>query len=149
MEKTPRVSITPEIAATSWAQMYRDDKKFRDEFDRAPKEAIGSAMGVEMPSGVEIKTHRNSHSEMHIAVPSEALANRLNPPFTEFSDEEMEDIAGGTGGYATSAGRSGIGYDLDARARMQSGNRWMNSMSFGQRQRIFSMYQNSRAGADD
>jgi hypothetical protein len=76
-----------QILAKVWA-----DPAFKQRLLADPKSALREE-GVQVPEGLDVRVHENTDRVLHIVLPQE-------PEAVELSDEDLEDISGGTGATA-------------------------------------------------
>jgi len=86
MENKEKAQITPELVAARWSLAYRENEKFRADFDKDPKAAIAKLIGQDLPADMEVVVHHSKAGQVHVVVPDEI------PGMT---DEQLEGISGG------------------------------------------------------
>jgi len=86
MENKEKAQMTPELVAARWSLAYRENEKFRADFDKDPKAAIAKLIGQDLPADMEVVVHHSKAGQVHVVVPDEI------PGMT---DEQLEGISGG------------------------------------------------------
>ena len=111
--------MTPEVAAAAIADRCRKDGEFLKNLNSDPLAALTKAGGEGVPDSMNVIIHQNSADHWHIVIPSDAQAKRLSEVFKTIdnagdtlSDDQLQDVSGGTDVLATAALALAVGASL-------------------------------------
>lgn len=84
----------------SLAERIAADPHFRDRLVADPHEALAEVLGVVIPESVHVVIHEESFTQIHLTIPASA----------DLTDEDLELVAGASGGFDSTFNPWGCGY---------------------------------------
>ena len=88
-----RKDIEAKIVALAW-----QDDEFRRKFVADPKGQLEERLARKLPTSLKMTVHEEDENSQHFVIPQNQKANDA-----ELSDEYLEQISGGTAGFAVMA----------------------------------------------
>lgn len=82
-----------ELESRLMSKLWSDDE-FRKAFEENPRAMVAKALGISEDQAPKIVPHQEAAGEWHIAVPHHPAA------ISELSDDDLEQLAGGTSPFA-------------------------------------------------
>lgn len=90
------VPTRPDVEAMI-AERIAADPTFRDSLVADPRGVVSELVGFDIPDMVQVVLHEESLTQIHLSIPASA----------DISDEDLELIAGGGGGWDSNCGSGG------------------------------------------
>jgi hypothetical protein len=101
-QETGSRDLQVRIVEKAWA-----DEAFKAALMRDPRATLGEELGVELPEDLEIEVVEETSRKLYLVLPAKPEL----PVDRELSDQELEAVAGGTGGGGGSGYITYTGFD--------------------------------------